>query len=98
MKKEKILAIINDDVPKERQWKLEAIIHSVYDENKTRLMVLIYDTDQFLLWTCVLRLEKGKWQEKDIIPIDWDFVKIGFAIYLFNEIEDDFGVSLKDFA
>lgn len=86
--REKILAVINHGVSEEFLWKLEEILACDLNENNQRLIVLMYQSRDFCLYLYDMKLEYGEWEIKHFIPLDWNFAKIGYSLFLSAEVEE----------
>ncbi len=86
--KEIILSVINRGVSEEFLWKLEEVLACDLNERNQRAIVLMYQSKDFSLYLYDLRLKLNEWEIESLIPLDWNFAKIGYSIFLSEEVKE----------
>lgn len=85
-----ILSIINSGVSRDLQWKLEEILAvdlHLHQQNQRAIVLMIQKTD-WSLYLYDLFFKDGEWVINKLIPLAWEFVKIGYSLFLSEEVKE----------
>lgn len=88
MVRDRILSVINRGVDPQLRWKKEEILAVDFNDNNQRVIILMYQSRDFCLYLYDMNLEYGEWEIKHFIPLDWNFTKIGYSLFLSAEVEE----------
>ncbi len=86
--KKLIMDIVNCGVSSEFKWNPDEILCVDLHEKNKRAIVLMIQTKDWSLYLYDLSLKNGEWQIDSLIPLAWEFTKIGYSYYLKEEVKE----------